>query len=63
MIYFSLEGVTGTRIKIENSSGTFPSVGVSCLYIVLRRSEPLLLNQMCFKINDAELEAMKTGVG
>lgn len=30
MIYFSLDSVIGTQIKIENSTGIFPSVGVSC---------------------------------
>lgn len=28
---FSLDSVIGTQIKIENSTGIFPSVGVSCL--------------------------------
>lgn len=57
MIYFPLDSVTGTRIKIENSTGLFPSVGASCL--VHRHQEGLSqfslhLNQMDFKANDAK---------
>lgn len=31
MINIPLDSVIGTRIKIENSTDVFPSVGVNCL--------------------------------
>lgn len=59
MIYFPLDSVIGTRIKIESSTGIFPSGGCQLLGTqwVKKCSTkfPLYLNQIYLKANDAKL--------
>lgn len=59
MIYFPLDSVTGTRIKIENSTGIVSICG--CQLLGYRAAQEglgqlsLYLNQTYFKVNDAKL--------